>query len=113
MSRPTFTVQSRDKRTNGSIFEVLVDDVTGFDDFCLDYCDEILPGSKVDFADYRRIFRLRNDGSWEEHSSYLAEGTDAEAAEEAAVASVLDGLVSDEDIEETSGDETTTEEEGE
>ena len=106
MSRPTFTVQSRDKRTNGSIFSVLADNAAGFDDFILEYGEEILPGSKVDFADYRKVFRLRNDGSWEEYSSYLAEGTDAEAAEEAAVASVLDDLIPDSYIE----DETTTEE---
>ena len=108
MSRPTFTIQSRDKRTNGAIFEVLVDNAVGFDDFILEYGEEILPGSKVDFADYRKVFRLRNDGSWEEYSSYLAEGTDAEAAEEAAVASVLDDLIPDDYVE-----DDTTEEEGE
>ena len=106
MSRPTFTVQNRDKRADGSIFEVLVDNAAGFDDFILEYGEEILPGSKVDFADYRKVFRLRNDGSWEEYSSYLAEGTDAEAAEAAAVASVLDDLIPDSYIE----DETNTEE---
>lgn len=106
MSRPTFTIQSRDKRTNGSIFEVLADSAVGFDDFILEYGEEILPGSKVDFADYRRVFRLRNDGSWEEYSSYLAEGTDAEAVEQAAVADILDDLIPDDYIEE----DTTTEE---
>ena len=109
MSRPTFTIQNRDKRTNGIIFEVLVDNAAGFDDFIMEYGEEILPGSKVDFADYRKVFRLRNDGSWEEYSSYLAEGTDPEASEAAAVAAVLDDLVPDSYI----GDKTDDTEEGE
>lgn len=101
MSRPTFTVQRRDKRAGGSIFEVLADAVVGFDDFIRINSGEILPGSTVDFADYRKVYRLRNDGIWEEYQSYAPEDMteeDAAAAEEAMIAAILDGLIPDDAI---------------
>lgn len=101
MSRPTFTVQRRDKRAGGSIFEVLTDTVVGFDDFVRINGGEILPGSTVDFADYRKVYRLRNDGEWEEYQSYVSEDMseeEAAAAEEAMIADILDGLIPDDAI---------------
>ena len=105
MSRPTYTVLEKDDRGKRAIYKVLADNAQGFDDFITN-TDGILPGSTVDIADYKAIFRLRNDGSWEQLESY---GEGDAAAQEAAIADILDGLISDADIGNQSSDETTEE----
>ena len=96
MSRPTYTVLAKDDRGKRAIYKVLADNAQGFDDF-ISSTSGILPGSTVDIADYKTVFRLRNDGAWEELESYADGETDA-AAQEAMVADILDGIISDEDI---------------
>ena len=94
MSRPTYTVLAKDDRGKRAIYKVLADNAQGFDDF-ISSTSGILPGSTVDIADYKTVFRLRNDGSWEQLESY---GEIDAAAQEAMVADILDGIISDEDI---------------
>lgn len=91
----TYTVLDQTHKMMGGIYSVLVDNMTGFDDFILDHGDA-LPGTTVDVADFRRVLRLRHDGSWEELYDYSS--GDPEATEE-AVAAVLEDLVSDEELE--------------
>lgn len=111
MSRPTFTILEKDDRGKRAIFKVLADSATGFDDF-ISSTSGILPGSTVDIADYKAVFRLRNDGSWEQLESYADDDADAAAAEEAAVADILDGLISDDEIADMVVEEETTTQEG-
>lgn len=100
MSRPTFTILEKDDRGKRAIFKVLADNATGFDDF-ISSTSGILPGSTVDIADYKTIFRLRNNGDWEAYENYAADDEEAAALEEAAVASILDDLIPDDAIEDT------------
>lgn len=106
MSRPTFTILEKDDRGKRAIFKVLADNATGFDDF-ISTTSGILPGSTVDIADYKAVFRLRNDGSWEFIRSYADEGAVADALQEAAVADILDGLISDDEIADSVAQETS------
>ncbi len=104
MSRPTYTVLEKDDRGKRAIYKVLADNAQGFDDFITNNSG-ILPGSTVDIADYKAIFRLRNDGSWEQLESYGDGELDA-AAQEAAIAEILDGIITDDDIADLIPDET-------
>ncbi|MBQ3256451.1 MAG: hypothetical protein IJA67_03450 [Oscillospiraceae bacterium] len=106
MSRPTYTVLEKDDRGKRAIYKVLADNAQGFDDF-ISSTSGILPGSTVDIADYKTVFRLRNDGAWEELESY-ADGESDAAAQEAAVAEILDGLISDDEIADMVVEEDTT-----
>lgn len=92
----TYTILAHTHKKRGGIYEVLVDDMAGFDEFIMNHADA-LPGSTVDVADFRKVFRLRHDGDWEEFRDY-SDGD--EAAEQEAVASVLDDLIPDEETEE-------------
>lgn len=97
MSRPTYTVLAKDDRGKRAIYKVLADNAQGFDDF-ISSTSGILPGSTVDIADYKTVFRLRNDGNWEQ-LRYYGEGEVTEEMQEAMVADILDGLISDDEIE--------------
>lgn len=81
MSRPTYTVLAKDDRGKRAIYKVLADNVAGVRDFVVN-TSGILPGSTVDVADLQAVFRLRNDGKWEQFKSY---------AEELAVAVAVQG----------------------
>lgn len=94
MSKNTYTVLSRDRRADGSVYEILADDLDGFDTFFADAAGDALPGSTVDVADLRKVMRLRNDGYWEEFRAYGKEGSDS-AAETALVESIVNELVPD------------------
>lgn len=76
--------------------EVFADTVSGMDAF-IQARPNLLPGSTVDIADLKTVFRLRNDGSWEEYRNYSGVEPTEEAQAE-AVAMVLDDIISDEDI---------------
>ena len=97
MNENAYTILRQDRRMKGFIYEVFVDDMAGFDEFTFEQANNILPGSTVDIADLKRVFRLRNDGEWEEYKNY-SNSNDPTAEEEAIVASILDELVSDEEI---------------
>lgn len=97
MSKNTYTVLSRDRRADGSVYEILADDLDGFDAFFADAAGEALPGSTVDIADLHKVMRLRNDGYWEELRAYGKEGGDS-AAETALIESIADELVPDDYI---------------
>ena len=101
----TYTVLDQTHKMLGGIYSVLVDNMTGFDDFILDHGDA-LPGTTVDVADFRMVFRLRHDGSWEELYDYSS--GDPEATQE-AVATVLEDLVPDEELEGQTPEEEVTE----
>ena len=92
----------------GFIYEVFVDDMAGFDEFTFDQAENILPGSIVDIADLKRVFRLRNDREWEEYQNYSGSSESA-AEEEAVVALILDDLVSDDDIADLIAEDEITE----
>lgn len=94
MSKNTYTVLSRDRRADGSVYEILADDLDGFDAFFADAAGDALPGSTVDVADLRKVMRLRNDGYWEEFRAYGTQGGDS-AAETARIESIADELVPD------------------
>ena len=104
MSTTTFTVLSHQKKPNGVLYEIFADNVNGFADFAELHGDTAVPGSTVDIADLKAVFRLRHDGDWEEYESYAASEEEAAALEEAALETILDELIPDEMIE--------TEEEG-
>ena len=91
----TYTILDQVHKMVGNIYEVLVDNMAGFDNFILEHADA-LPGSTVDVADFRTVFRLRHDGSWEEFRDYSS--ADEEAKQE-AVATVLEDLIPDEELE--------------
>lgn len=93
-----YTILDQTHKMMGSIYAVLVDNMDGFDHFVLVHAD-ILPGSTVDVADFRMMFRLRHDGSWEELYDY---STGDVQVQQEAVASVLDGIIPDDMIEEDS-----------
>lgn len=107
MSKNTYTVLSRDRRADGSVYEILADDLDGFDTFFADAAGDALPGSTVDVADLRKVMRLRNDGYWEEFRAYGKEGGDS-AAETALVESIVNELVPDDYVgtDESEGGET-------
>lgn len=107
MSKNTYTVLSRDRRADGSVYEILADDLDGFDTFFADAAGDALPGSTVDVADLRKVMRLRNDGYWEEFRAYGKEGGDS-AAETALVESIVNELVPDDyaGTDESEGGET-------
>ena len=107
MSKNTYTVLSRDRRADGSIYEILADDLDGFDAFFADAAGDALPGSTVDIADLHKVMRLRNDGYWEEFRTYGTQGGDS-AAETALIESIADELVPDDYVvtDESEGGET-------
>ena len=105
MNENAYSILRQDRRMKGFIYEVFVDDMAGFDEFTTEQAENILPGSTVDIADFKRVFRLRNDGEWEEYKNY-SNSDDPAAEEEAAVASILDDLVSDEEIADLITDES-------
>lgn len=107
MSKNTYTVLSRNRRADGSVYEILADDLDGFDTFFADAAGDALPGSTVDVADLRKVMRLRNDGYWEEFRAYGKEGGDS-AAETALVESIVNELVPDDYVgtDESEGGET-------
>lgn len=105
MNENAYSILRQDRRMKGFIYEVFVDDMAGFDEFTFEQANNILPGSTVDIADLKRVFRLRNDRAWEEYKNY-SDSDDPAAEEEAAVASVLDDLISDDDIADLITDES-------
>lgn len=98
MAKQKFTVLRRDTQAEGSVYQVFVDNTTGFNSF-IGYRRDILPGSTVDIADAKAEFRLRHDGSWEQIRSYASSAEEAAALEAAAVADMLDTLIPDEEVE--------------
>ncbi|MBR2048270.1 MAG: hypothetical protein IJ960_06695 [Oscillospiraceae bacterium] len=91
----TYTIQHEDSRGWKSIYEVLADDLTGFDDFVAEHGATALPGSTIDIADYKLILRLRNDGNWEQYQDYASAEERAEI-DAAALEAILDGLIPEE-----------------
>lgn len=100
-----YTILRLDRRINGAIYHVLADDQTGFDKFIIDHGEKVLPGSTIDVADYKTVFRMRNDKTWENYRSYAADDEEQATIEEAAVAALMDELIPDEDIEESEATE--------
>lgn len=100
-----YSILRLDRRIMGAIFNVLADDQTGFDKFITDHGDMVLPGSTIDVADYKTVFRMRNDKTWEKHSSYAANAEEQAAIEEAAVTALMDELIPDDELEESEGTE--------
>ena len=96
MSTTTFTVLSHQKKPNGVLYEIFADNVSGFADFVDLHGDTAVPGTTVDIADVKKVFRLRHDGDWEEYESYAASEEEAAALEEAALEEILDELIPDE-----------------
>ena len=105
MNEKKYSILRQDRRMKGFIYEVFVDDLAGFDEFTFDQAENILPGTTVDIADLKRVFRLRNDREWEEYQNY-SEPDDPAVDDEAAVAAILDELVSDDDIADLIGEES-------
>ena len=92
------------------IYDVYADTAEGFADFFKDHLGDVSPASTVEVADLKATLRLRMDGSWETIATTgeTEDGTDsAQAAEDAAVASFLDELVSDEEMEDYLGSEVS------
>lgn len=97
MSRPTFTILKKDTRGKRAIYEILADDAAGFDSFIRECGAEVLPGSTVDIAAYKRVFRLLNNGNWEEYRSYASSEELYNQIETEAVEAILNDLVPDEE----------------
>lgn len=94
MTRQTYTLMRVDRRSNGTIFEAFATTLQGFDDFCAATEGDIIAGSTCDIADLKTVLRLRHDGTWEAVKFY---GT-SENPEQDAVETILDDLVSDEEV---------------
>ena len=84
------------------IYDVYADTSQGLVDFCKNHSGDMSPASTVEIDDTKCIMRLRIDGTWTiyQTTGETEDGTDpAQAAEDAAVASFLDDLVSDAEME--------------
>lgn len=109
MNEATYTVLRRTKYPRGTLYTVFADDAEGYADFVeaaeagRGYGENALPGSKVDVADLKTVYRLRNDGTWEEYQSY---GTVDAASETAAETALLNDLLGSDEVE---SDTTETE----
>lgn len=106
MSTATFTVLSHQNKPNGVLYEIFADNVAGFADFVDLHGTKAVPGSTVDIADAKAVFRLRHDGEWEDYESYAASDEEAAAIEEAATEYILDELIPDDFIEDTTTEES-------
>ena len=99
MRAKKFTILSHERKTNGVLYEVFVDDPEGFAEFVEMHGDEAVPGSTVDIADVKAVFRLRHDGNWEKHESYAASEEEAAALDGAAAELIFDELIPDHFVE--------------
>ena len=79
MSTPTFTILSHEKKPDGVLYEVFADTVVGFADFIDLHGTTAVPGSTVDIADVKGVFRLRHDGDWEDYQNYADSEEEATA----------------------------------
>lgn len=92
-----YTILSCNQSMGRWVYRVFADNLAGFDAFVAE-AKNVSPGSTVDIADLKTIFRLRNDGDWEPLKIYGATADDGTTAEEAATAVVLDDIVPDDDL---------------
>lgn len=96
----TFTVLRRENVEHGVVFTVFADNAEGFSAFLAKHLDAAVPGTTVDIADLRTVFRLRHDGNWEVLRSYAdSEDEETAAAIDAATEQLLDELLGEEEEE--------------
>lgn len=84
--------------------DVYAETVAGMEDFVLSGVD-ILPGSTVNVEELGIVFRLRNDENWEVDKIYKEQPAEGSEAEQAVVVSILDDLISDDEITEDTAEE--------
>lgn len=95
MSRQNYTIMRANKRRpNVVIYDVFATTLGGFDDFLAAAEGSVMAGSTCDIADLKTVLRLRHDGTWEAIKFY---GT-SDNPEQDVVESILDDLVSDEEV---------------
>lgn len=97
MSKQKFTVLKRTNVEHGVVFKVFTDNAEGFAAFVEKHIDAAEPGTTVDVADLKTVFRLRHDGGWEALNSYG--GADAETQQiiDNSTEMLLDSILGEEE----------------
>ena len=65
-----YTILSKDSTHKGLLLEALCDDAAGFETLKADYPGQLSPGSTVDVAGEKTVYRLLNSGEWGTYKSY-------------------------------------------
>ena len=92
MSKQTYTILERKNVEHGVVFTVFADNAEGFAAFAAKHLDAAQPGTKVDIADAKCCYRMRNDGTWEILMSYASDISEGKAMAEADLEELNDAL---------------------
>lgn len=97
MSKQKFTVLKRTNVEHGVVFKVFTDNAEGFAAFVEKHIDAAEPGTTVDVADLKTVFRLRHDGGWEALSSYGGADEETQQIIDNSTEMLLDSILGEEE----------------